>query len=131
MDTPRDMPDHQDRQPADDLARYSRQILFEHMGEAGQRKLRSGRVTLIGCGALGTVLADTLVRAGVGFLRIVDRDVVDLTNLQRQVLFGEEEASQGLPKAVAAASRLADINSEVTVEPIVADADPTNVESFA
>ena len=124
-------PDSLDDRPAPGLARYSRQILFEHIGEAGQRKLQSSRVTLIGCGALGTVLADTLVRAGVGFLRIVDRDVVELNNLQRQVLFAEEEAVEGTPKAVAAAARLARINSEVSVEPIVADADPANIESFA
>jgi molybdopterin-synthase adenylyltransferase len=131
MDTVPDVPDSQSQRPDRSLARYSRQILFEHIGEAGQRKLQSSRVTLIGCGALGTVLADTLVRAGVGFLRIIDRDVVELNNLQRQVLFGEDEAAEGTPKAVAAATRLAGINSEVTVEPIVADADPANIESFA
>lgn len=100
------------------------------MGAANQRKLRQARVTLIGCGALGSVLADTLVRAGVGFLRIVDRDYVELDNLQRQVLFNEEDAANATPKAVAAADRLTRINSDVTVEPIVADAEPGNIEGF-
>lgn len=106
-------------------------MLCKHVGETGQKKLGESRVTLIGCGGLGTVLADTLVRAGVGFLRIVDRDCVELNNLQRQVLFGEAEVAMGAPKAVAAAERLARINSRVTVEPIVANAEPGNVESFA
>jgi adenylyltransferase/sulfurtransferase len=113
------------------LARYSRQMLYSNMGGAAQRKLLSSRVTLIGCGGLGTVLADTLVRAGVGFLRVVDRDYVELNNLQRQVLFGEAEAHEGLPKAMAAARSLARINSAVAVEPVVADVHAGNVESFA
>jgi adenylyltransferase/sulfurtransferase len=117
--------------PADpDWARYSRQILCEHVGEAGQKKLGGSRVTLIGCGGLGTVLADTLVRAGVGFLRIIDRDYVELNNLQRQVLFSEEDAAEGTPKAIAAATQLAKINSRAVVEPIVAHVDPDNIESF-
>lgn len=110
--------------------RYSRQILYDRIGPVGQQKLRSARVTLIGCGALGTVLANTLVRAGVGFLRIVDRDYVELNNLQRQVLFDERDVADGLPKAVAAANRLAAINTDVTVEPVVADANSNNIESF-
>lgn len=113
------------------LARYSRQILFAELGEQAQRRLLASRVTLIGCGALGTVLADTLVRAGVGFLRIIDRDYVESNNLQRQVLYTEQDAADATPKAVAAASRLAAINSEVTIEPIVADACATNIEAFA
>jgi molybdopterin-synthase adenylyltransferase len=126
-----DVPESRDRPPGPDLARYSRQMLFEHIREAGQRKLQSSRVTLIGCGGLGTVLADMLVRAGVGFLRIIDRDFVELNNLQRQVLFTEEDAAESVPKAVAAAARLRKINSDVTVEPLVAHADPLNIESFA
>ncbi len=79
------------------MDRYSRQILFEPLGEQGQRRLGESRVTLIGCGALGSVLADTLVRAGVGFLRIVDRDFLELNNLQRQVLFDEQDVADQLP----------------------------------
>lgn len=113
-----------------DAARYSRQILYKHIGEAGQQKLAAARVALIGCGALGTVLANTLVRGGVGLLRIVDRDFVELNNLQRQVLFDERDAANGTPKAVAAAERLASINSGVSVEPVVADVNAGNVESL-
>lgn len=116
--------------PLQHADRYSRQVLFEHLGRKGQEKLSAARVTLIGCGALGTALADTLIRAGVGFLRIVDRDYVELNNLQRQVLFTEADVAEGIPKAVAAANRLAAINSTVNVEPIVADAVPSNIESF-
>jgi adenylyltransferase/sulfurtransferase len=86
---------------------------------------------LCGCGALGTVLANTLVRAGVGLVRIVDRDFVETTNLQRQVLFDEQDVADALPKAIAAARKLERINSEVTVEAIVADVDHTNVERYA
>jgi molybdopterin/thiamine biosynthesis adenylyltransferase len=113
-----------------DQDRYSRQILFPPIGEPGQQRLMQSRVTLIGCGALGTVLADTLVRAGVGFLRIVDRDYVEANNLQRQVLFTEKDAEEGRPKAVAAAERLADINSSVRVEPVLVDAHAANIESL-
>ncbi|HWL95297.1 MAG TPA: ThiF family adenylyltransferase [Phycisphaerae bacterium] len=112
-------------------SRYSRQILYEHFGPAAQEKLRAARVTLIGCGALGTVLANTLARAGVGLLRIVDRDFVELNNLQRQVLFDEQDVRDGTPKAVAAAAALAKINSEIAIEPVVADAHPGNIEVFA
>lgn len=112
-------------------SRYSRQMLFPEIGREGQRKLADRRVLLLGCGALGTVLADTLVRAGVGFVRIVDRDYVELNNLQRQILFNEHDVAEGSPKAVAAAERLAKINSTVKVEPVVADAHSGNIESFA
>src|SRR5215212_4349537 len=95
------------------ISRYHRQALLPMIGEAGQAKLASARVLLVGCGALGTVIADQLVRAGVGFLRIVDRDIVELTNLQRQVLFDESDAAEGTPKAVAAARRLTKVNSTV------------------
>ena len=88
------------------MERYQKQVLFAGLKEAGQRKLAEGRVLLCGCGALGTVLAETLVRAGVGFLRIVDRDFVELSNLQRQVLFDEEDVKARWPKAVAAARKL-------------------------
>ncbi len=115
---------------ADNLARYARQMCFAPIGADGQRRLLASRVTLIGCGALGSVLANTLVRGGVGFLRIVDRDFVELDNLQRQVLFDEDDAAGNLPKAEAAARKLRRINSGVTVEPIIADANPANIERF-
>ncbi len=114
-----------------ELERYSRQILFTDIGEAGQRRLLASRVLLCGCGALGSVLADTLTRAGVGFLRVIDRDFVEISNLQRQVLFDEQDLADHLPKAVAAAGKLRRINSDVTIEPIVADIDHTNVLNFA
>jgi molybdopterin-synthase adenylyltransferase len=110
-----------------DLERYSKQLLFAGIGEAGQRKLLASRALLCGCGALGSVLAETLVRAGVGFLRIVDRDFVELSNLQRQVLFDENDIAERLPKAIAAAEKLRRINSSVIVEPVVADVDHTNI----
>lgn len=112
------------------MSRYSRQIIYEHIGRAGQERLGAGKVTLIGCGALGTVIANTLARAGVGFLRIVDRDFVELNNLQRQVLFDEADVAAGVPKAVAAANKLATVNSEITVEPVIADADAGNIEQL-
>jgi adenylyltransferase/sulfurtransferase len=85
--------------------RYQRQKLLPAMGTAGQARLSRARVLLVGCGALGTVIAEQLVRAGVGFLRICDRDVVELSNLQRQVLFDEAQAEAGAPKAIAARER--------------------------
>ncbi|MFQ5423729.1 MAG: ThiF family adenylyltransferase [Phycisphaerae bacterium] len=111
-------------------SRYSRQVLYEHLDEAAQAALLASRVTLIGCGALGTVIANTLVRAGVGFLRLVDRDTVEWNNLQRQVLFDEKDAAAGRPKAIAAAERLNAINSEVDIEPVVADAHSGNIETL-
>ena len=113
------------------LERYSRQMRFAGIGVEGQKKIRAARVLLCGCGALGTVLADTLVRAGVGFLRIVDRDFVDLSNLQRQVLFDEQDVAEHLPKAIVAANKLARVNSQVTLDPHVADVDWRNVREFA
>src|ERR1700741_4241310 len=110
-----------------DLERYSKQVLFSEIGEPGQRRLLASRAVLCGCGALGSVLAETLVRAGVGSLRIVDRDFVELSNLQRQVLFDESDVPKRPPKAVAAANKLRLINSSVTVEPVVADVDHANV----
>ncbi len=113
------------------ISRYSRQILFEPVGEEGQRRLSVSRVLLIGCGALGTHLADTLARAGVGFLRIVDRDYIEPNNLQRQVLFDEDDIAAGLPKAEAARRKLGRINSAVTVDAVVADANYRNIEQLA
>ena len=110
--------------------RYSRQILFEGIGEAGQQRLLESSAVLIGCGALGTAVANLLVRAGLGRLRIVDRDFVEPSNLQRQTLFTESDARQALPKAVAAERRLGEINSGVRVEGVVADLRPANAEEL-
>ena len=113
-----------------DLTRYARQMRFPPLGEEGQRRLAAARALLCGCGALGSAIANSLVRAGVGTLRIVDRDFVELSNLQRQSLFDEADAAAGLPKAVAAADKLRQINSTVKIEPIVADLDSANIEKF-
>lgn len=113
-----------------ELARYSRQMLFEPVGEEGQRRLMKSRVTLIGCGALGTVLANTLARAGVGFLRVVDRDFIEYNNLQRQVLFDEDDIASNLPKAEAAKRKLQRINSKITVEAVVTDVNHRNIEQL-
>ena len=112
------------------LDRYIRQMRYPPLGEQGQRRLAESRVLVCGCGALGSVLANTLVRAGVGSVRIVDRDFVETSNLQRQVLFDEHDVAAGLPNAAAAAEKLRRINSEVEIEPIVADVDYTNVEGL-
>jgi adenylyltransferase/sulfurtransferase len=113
-----------------DLERYRKQILFAPIGEAGQRRLRGSGALVVGCGALGSVIAESLVRAGIGLVRIVDRDFVELSNLQRQVLFDEQDAAEQLPKAMAAARRLERINSDVRIEPIVADVNAANVLSL-
>jgi molybdopterin/thiamine biosynthesis adenylyltransferase len=116
--------------PASDpsaLERYSRQLRFPALGEAGQRRLMTSRVTICGCGALGTVLANHLVRAGVGRIRIVDRDFIETHNLQRQILFDEQDVADNLPKAEAAARKLRAINGQVEIEPVVTDIDHTNV----
>lgn len=110
-----------------DLARYARQMRYAPIGEEGQRRIGAGRALLCGCGALGSVLANTLARAGVGSLRIVDRDFLELNNLQRQVLYDEDDVAAGLPKAIAAANRLRRINSTIDIEPIVADVDHANI----
>jgi molybdopterin/thiamine biosynthesis adenylyltransferase len=120
-----------DESEHDDLARYVRQMRYAPMGEAGQRRLVESRVLVCGCGALGTVIASTLVRAGVGFVRIVDRDFIELNNLQRQVLFDEDDIAAQLPKAVAAAQKLRRINSAVEIEALVTDVDHENVLSLA
>jgi adenylyltransferase/sulfurtransferase len=110
-----------------DRERYSRQMRFPGMGEGGQKRLLESRVTLCGCGALGTVLANALVRAGVGHLRLIDRDFIETSNLQRQVLFDEHDVAEELPKAEAAARKLGAINSRVHVEPVVVDVDRGNI----
>src|ERR1700720_1358443 len=110
----------------DQREKYSRQILFAGIGEEGQEKLLASSAVLVGCGALGTIVANLLVRAGVGRLRIIDRDFVEPSNLQRQTLFEETDARKALPKAVAAERRLRAINSGVQVEGLVADLTPKN-----
>lgn len=111
--------------------RYSRQILFAPIGRAGQERLAQSRVLIVGMGALGTVLANHLVRAGTGFVRITDRDYVEFSNLQRQMLFDEEDAREALPKAEAAARKLVRINSSVTIEPVITDVTARNIEELA
>jgi molybdopterin/thiamine biosynthesis adenylyltransferase len=110
--------------------RYSRQALFHGIGAEGQRRLASGRVAIVGCGATGSALAGLLARAGVGKLRIIDRDYVEPSNLQRQSLFDEKDALESLPKAIAAARKIASFNSEIAVEPEVNDLTPANIEGL-
>ncbi len=110
--------------------RYSRQILFEPIGKAGQERLLASRVLIVGCGALGSAQAEALARAGVGHLRIADRDFVEWSNLQRQTMFTEEDARNRLPKAIACRKRIASINSEIEVEPEVTDVSHSNIENL-
>src|SRR5947208_13354487 len=110
--------------------KYSRQILFAGIGPEGQQRLLASRTAIVGCGAIGAAASNLLVRAGVGYLRIIDRDFVEASNLQRQNLFDEKDASQSLPKAVAAAAKIGAFNSEITVEPQVADLRPANAEAM-
>lgn len=109
-------------------SRYARQMRFPGIGVEGQRRLLDCHALVVGCGALGSVIINTLARAGVGHLRIVDRDFLELNNLQRQVLYDEDDVTAGLPKAIAAYERLKKINSTISVEPVVTDVDPTNIE---
>lgn len=110
--------------------RYSRQILFAPIGEAGQQLLIDSKAVLVGCGATGTAVANLLIRAGLGALRIIDRDFVEPSNLQRQTLFEESDASENLPKAIAAEKRLRAINSSARIEPVVADLTPKNAREL-
>jgi len=110
--------------------RYSRQIRFAPIGETGQARIEASRVTLIGLGALGTVASDLLARAGVGSLQLVDRDFVELSNLQRQSLFDEDDVRNNLPKAIAAAAKLKRINSKIRVDAVVEDVNPATVEDL-
>src|SRR5262249_30028128 len=110
--------------------RYSRQELFDGIGAAGQERIRAASVVVAGVGALGSALAETMARAGVGSLTVVDRDYVEESNLQRQSLFDEDDAAQGLPKAVAAEKRLRRLNSEVGVRGLVADVSAENVAAL-
>lgn len=110
--------------------RYSRQVRVPLIGEDGQQKIGSSRVVILGCGALGTVAANLLARAGVGQLLVIDRDFVEASNLQRQVLFDEADAREGLPKAVAAERHLRAINSTIHIEGRISDAHPGNIEAL-
>jgi molybdopterin-synthase adenylyltransferase len=110
--------------------RYSRQVLFPGIGFEGQRRLLEARVAIVGCGATGSALASLLARAGVGNLRIVDRDYVEPSNLQRQVLFDENDAADSVPKAIAAARKIAQFNSQVVAEPRVSDLTPENADQL-
>lgn len=110
--------------------RYSRQVLFRGIGPEGQEKLLASRVAVVGCGATGSATASLLARAGVGVLRIVDRDYVEPSNLQRQSLFDEADAAESMPKAIAAARKIAAFNSGIVVEPKVADTTPANIDSL-
>src|SRR5689334_7391314 len=113
-----------------DRERFSRQILFRGIGQSGQQRLLDARVAVVGCGALGSFHVGALARAGVGYLRIVDRDYVELSNLQRQWLFDECDVEQALPKSIAAARKISLINSGILVEPVVADLVPSNVDDL-
>ena len=110
--------------------RYSRQVLFPPIGPEGQRKLASAKVAVIGCGATGSAVASLLARAGIGELRIIDRDYVEPSNLQRQSLFDEADARESLPKALAAARKIAAFNSEIRVHPEITDLAPENIETL-
>ena len=110
--------------------KYSRQMLFAGIGPQGQQRLLSSRAAIVGCGAIGAAAANLLVRAGVGYIRIIDRDFVEPSNLQRQTLFDESDALNVLPKAVAAERKLRSINSSVAVEGVVADLSPRNAEAL-
>jgi adenylyltransferase/sulfurtransferase len=110
-----------------DLSRYHRQIIFPPFGEESQRRLLAATAVVVGCGATGTALSNLLVRAGVGRVRIIDRDYIELNNLQRQILFDEDDIAANLPKAEAAARKLRRVNRGVTVEGLVADVNPGNV----
>lgn len=108
--------------------RYSRQVLFSGIGKEGQERLLNSTVLIVGCGALGSAHAESLARAGVGRLRIVDRDFVEASNLQRQTMFTENDAAERMPKAVAAANHIAEINKDIKVEPEIADVNHSNIE---
>ena len=114
-----------------DLSRYHRQTLLPGFGEDAQRRLLDSKALVLGCGALGTVVADMLARAGVGHIVIADRDFIELTNLQRQVLFDEQDVADAIPKAEAAKRKIAKINSQVEVTAVVDDINPSNLAALA
>jgi adenylyltransferase/sulfurtransferase len=105
-------------------------VILNEIGEQGQRRLLSSTAVVVGCGALGTHIASSLVRGGVGHVRLIDRDFVELNNLQRQILFDEQDVTKGVPKAVAAANKLRQVNAQIEIEPVVVDLNPDNVEDL-
>jgi molybdopterin-synthase adenylyltransferase len=115
----------------DPLYRYSRQMLVPHISREGQERLQAARVGLIGCGALGSAVAGNLVRAGVGLLRMADKDYPELHNLHRQILYTEQDVARRVPKAEAAAAHLREANSDVVVEPVVGIIDASTISAFA
>jgi adenylyltransferase/sulfurtransferase len=114
----------------DTSERYSRQVLFPPIGAEGQNRLAAARIAVVGCGATGSALSSLLARAGIGYLRLIDRDYVEPSNLQRQVLFDEADAAESLPKAIAAARKICAFNSEIVVEPHPVDLTPDNAEEL-
>ena len=112
------------------LDRYSRQILFSPIGREGQERLQASSVTIIGCGALGTMLANNLCRAGIGRLVIADRDYIEMNNLQRQILYDEDDVLRHVPKAIAAAEKLRRVNSQVRIEALVEDINADGIETL-
>src|SRR5579859_5906597 len=110
--------------------RYSRQVLFPGIGAEGQQRLLDSKVAIVGCGATGAALASLLARAGVGALRIIDRDYVEPSNLQRQTLFDERDAEESVPKAIAAATKIASFNSQIIVDPRANDLTPENIDEL-
>src|SRR5512142_2688267 len=110
--------------------RYSRQILFGAIGPEGQQKLAAARIALVGCGATGSALLGLLARAGVGSIRVIARDYVEPSNLQRQTLFDEQDAAEALPKAIAAARHVARFSSDIKIDPQVADLRPENISEL-
>lgn len=111
-------------------SRYSRQMVYRNIGEKGQQKLQDSRVAIIGLGALGTVSANNLCRAGVGSIKLIDRDYVELSNLQRQTLYDEDDAREETPKAIAACNQLKRVNSSIRLEPVISDVNSSNVEQL-
>lgn len=112
------------------MERYEKQILFNEIGSEGQKKLLNKKAIIIGCGALGTVIANNLVRSGIGYLKILDRDYIELSNLQRQMLFDEDDIINSLPKAIAAKNKLEKINSSINIESEIVDVNSRNIENF-
>ncbi len=109
------------------LERYSRQIILKEVGVEGLKKLRKARVAIVGCGATGSVEAELLARAGIGYIKIIDRDYVDISNLPRTLLFSDDDAEKSLPKAIACANRLGEIVPDLEVKPVVSEVNPRNV----
>jgi molybdopterin/thiamine biosynthesis adenylyltransferase len=115
---------------AEEKERYARQAAFHGIGKDGQEKLAKSRVMILGCGGLGSASASILARAGIGYLKLVDRDFLELNNLQRQILYEEHDVKEGLPKAIAAQRRIHRINSTIDIEPVIADVNRFNIEKL-